>query len=122
MGHSISGFDVAYTSRTSWKAEVRGFGRSVIAPVAWVHGRSQVGGEVFQAVWYQDAKEMENYRVSGEPFVVAVARAKDSTQHPRQFEEFLYVVEVTATGQLLSENSIQTKVLRRLTSKDFADA
>jgi hypothetical protein len=36
MGHSVDGFDLKYTSRTSWKAERRERGTLIdIVPVTW---------------------------------------------------------------------------------------
>jgi hypothetical protein len=123
LAHSVAGFELKYTSRTSWKAEVRAHGRLVaIAPVTWTKGRRQLGKDVFQEVWYQDADEMDGARLSKDPFIVAVALAKDYNRHPHEFQSFQAVFEVVPTGRRLTNKSIETKVLRRVTSMDFANA
>jgi hypothetical protein len=123
MAHSVSGFEVKYTSRTSWKAEVRSHGGLVaIAPVTWTKGRVQIGAEVFQEVWYQDADEMASMRLSREPFIVAVAIAKNYRKHPHEFQDFQAIFEVVSTGAQLTDKSIETRVLRRLNSKDYPHA
>jgi hypothetical protein len=124
MSHSVSGFELKFTSRRSWKAELRRYGRQIgVVPVTWTKGRSTSGGEVFQQVWFQNLTEMEKHRASKKPFVVAVAIVKDYSQHPHAVQSFQAVFEVIATGAALSENSIETKVLRRLTAdKDVASA
>lgn len=124
MSHSVGGLDLKYTSRTSWKAEIRSHGQVVaIVPVTWTRGRhTESGGkDVFQEVWFQDPEEMEAHRTVAEPFIVAVAVAKDYDQHPHEFRDFQAVFEVVATGDVCSEKSIDTKVLRRLTIKDFPE-
>jgi hypothetical protein len=77
---------------------------------------------VFQAVWYQNADEMEAARLSAVPFIVAVAIAKDYSEHPHKFQDFKAIFEVVSTGNQLTRNSIETKVLRRVSSMDFANA
>ena len=83
-------------------------------PVTWTHGRK---GDV-QEVWYQNAAELEAARLGSAPFVVAVAHAKDPEAEPPEFHEFRGVFEVLATGKRLSEQSIETKVIRRLRAGD----
>jgi hypothetical protein len=125
MGHSAGGLDLKCTSRTSWKAEVRSHGKVVaIAPVTWTKGRYTKEGskEVFQQVWFQNADELEEHRTSTDPFIVAVAVAKDYGHHPHEFKDFQAVFEVIATGEIWDEKSIETKVIRRVTSKDFDHA
>jgi hypothetical protein len=61
---------------------------------------------------------MHERNQSREPFVVAVAAAKDYSRHPHEFDGFRALFEVVPTGRILSENSIETKVLRRVTSRD----
>ena|SRR6266446_9172923 len=115
--HSVSGFNLKFTSRRSWKAELWRHGRQIgVVPVTWTKGRSTSGGEIFQEVWFQNLTEMEEHRVSKKPFIVAVAIAKDYSQLPHAFQSFQAVFEVVATGAALSENSIATKVLRRLSA------
>jgi hypothetical protein len=122
QAHSVGGLDLKYTSRTSWKAEIRSHGKVVaIAPVTWTKGRDtkENSQEVFQQVWFQDADELEEHRTSTDPFIVAVAVAKDYGHHPHEFKDFQAVFEVVATGEIWDEKSIETKVIRRVTSKDF---
>lgn len=122
MAHSVGGLDLKYTSRTSWKAEIRSHGKVVaIAPVTWTKGRytKQNSQEVFQQVWFQNADELEEHRTSTDPFIVAVALAKDYSRHPHEFQDFQAVFEVVATGEIWDDKSIETKVIRRVTSKDF---
>jgi hypothetical protein len=87
-------------------------------PVTWTKGRWQAGGDVFQEVWFSQADELETYRTSTEPFRIALATAKD--HHPHEFQDFRGIFEVRATGERLSDNSIQTKVLRRFTAREAA--
>ena len=115
MAHSVDGFDLRFTSRTSWKAERRHAGRLIdIVPVTWTKGRRQAGPDIFQEVWFQDCDEMEARRADPNPFVVAVAVAKDYAKKPHEFDEFRGVFEVAATGKLLSKNSLETRVVQRL--------
>jgi hypothetical protein len=124
MAHSVSGFDLDYTSRTSWKANVRSGGRIIaVAPVTWTKGRREGDdGTVYQEVWFQHAAEMEERRLGTEPFIVAVAVAKDYNHPPHQFYEFRSVLEVVSTGRVLTDKSIETRVLRRVRSVDFENA
>jgi hypothetical protein len=125
MAHSVSGLELKYTSRTSWKAEVRCHGKLVaVAPVTWTKARhtKNHSQDVYQQVWFQHGDELEAHRTSNKPFIVAVAIAKDYNHHPHQFQEFQAVFEVVATGAICDEKSIETKVIRRLTSRDFDTA
>lgn len=74
MAHAVDGYNLKFTARTSWKAERRARGKVIdIIPVTWVHGRR---GDV-QEVWYRKHDELEVARQRTEPFVVALAQAKD---------------------------------------------
>ena len=118
MSHYVDGFDVTFTHRRSWKADLRCRGRLVdTVPVTWTKGRWQAGLDIFQEVWFQDESDLEAHRTTTRPFKIALATAKDYSQHPHQFEEFRGIFEVQATGERLSDNSIQTKVLRRFTAR-----
>lgn len=121
MAHMVDGLELRYTARRSWKAKIRCHGKVVVAaaPAAWANGRYTKSGDTFQKVWFQNAKEMERRRTSDEPFVVAVVTAKDYDRFPHEFKDFQAVFEVVATGEACSDKSIETRVLRRLTSKDF---
>jgi hypothetical protein len=116
--HTVDEFNLKFTSRRGWKAELRRHGRMIgVIPVTWTKGRSVRDGEIFQKVYFRpsNAAEMENYRVSGKPFIIAVALAKDYSTLPHVFKSFQTIFEVIATGAI-SEDSIETKVLRRLSA------
>jgi hypothetical protein len=118
MAHLVDGFEVAFKSRRGWKATLRLHGRLIdTVPVTWTEGRSQDGPDVFQEVWFPNEEELEAHRTSTAPFRIALAIAKDYSQHPHEFQEFRGVFEVQATGQRLTENSIQTRVLRRFPAR-----
>jgi hypothetical protein len=117
VAHSVDGFELKFTGRKSWKAARYANGRLIdIVPVTWTKGRRQDPGsnEIFQEVWYQARTELEQRNTDPTPFVVALAIAKDYAEMPHQFKEFRGVFEVAPTGRLLSENSLETKVLRRV--------
>jgi hypothetical protein len=76
---------------------------------------------VFQEVWYQNEDELAAARDSKDPFIVAVALAKDYGQHPHQFRSFQAIFEVVSTGRQLTRQSIETKVLRRVVNSDFTN-
>ena len=115
MGHSVDGFDLKYVSRTSWKAERRDRGKLVdIVPVTWTDAQHRKGSEIIQVVYYQKPDELELARLNPEPFIIALAAPKHPTARPRQFDEFRGVFEVVATGRALDEESIETKVIRRV--------
>jgi len=115
VGHPVDGFDLKFTSRTSWKAERRDRGRLVdVVPVTWVHAQKRNGKEVLQDVYYQDPAEAERASKSSEPFVIALAIAKNANAHPKAFHEFRGVFEVVSTGNLVSEVCVETRVLRRV--------
>lgn len=116
MAHKVDGFNLKFTSRTSWKAERRQGSLLIdIIPVTWTKGRHQdpETQKVFQEVWYQNNEEMMQQSISREPFVVAVAIAKDYSRLPHEFDEFRALFEVVATGRVLSDESIETEVIRR---------
>jgi hypothetical protein len=115
MGHSVDGFDLKYTSRTSWKAERRERGKLIdIVPVTWTDAQHRQAGEIIQVVYYQKPDELELARLNPVPFVIALAAPKHPTARPREFDEFRGVFEVVATGRALDDESIETRVIRRL--------
>ena len=116
MAHSVDGFQLKFTGRTSWKAERRERGKLIdVIPITWTKGtRPMPDGEILQEVWYQDASDMEVRLDDTEPFVVALAEAKDFSVIPHSFKEFRAIYEVVATGRRLSDSSIETRILRRL--------
>ena len=115
MPHEVDGFDLTFTSRTSWKAERRHAGRKVdVVPVTWTKGLRRAGDEMFLEVWFRKPSELESFKQSREPFVVALAKAKDYSQMPHQFDTFNALFRVVSTGNLLSDKSIDTRVLERV--------
>jgi len=125
MSHSVDGFDLRFTGRTSWKAERRLHNRTLdIVPVTWTKGRRQdpSSKEVFLEVWYRSPEELK-YRVADpNAFVVALATAKDYRKFPHVFDQFVGLFRVISTGIPLSENSIETSVLERVRAKEMVDA
>jgi hypothetical protein len=118
MSHEVDGYDLTFTSRTSWKAERRRGGKLIdVVPVTWTKGIRGNGKIEFLEVWLR-SKELKEYNSRTEPFVVALAIAKDYNQTPHSFQEFRGLFEVQATGTLLSDRSIETRVLRRIKRTD----
>lgn len=110
MAHSVGGFDLKYTSRSSWKAEVRRLGRFVdTAPVTWV--KDYHFADRLLDVHFQDAAEAVQYNSRKESFIVALARPKDETKHPPEFREFVRLFKVLATGKMKRPHTIETHVL-----------
>jgi hypothetical protein len=85
-----------------------------IVPVTWTHGRQGA----LQEVWFQQPQELEAALQSNAPFIVALAHPKDPDAEPIAFKEFRGLFEVAPTGRRLSENSIETRVLRRVKAVD----
>jgi hypothetical protein len=124
MSHSVDGFELKFTSRTSWKARVWLPGGKAVAddvPVTWKDGWRFEDRKFFQRVWFRKADELEAHKSSRKPFLVAVADRKEKkvSQAPSVFKSFIGVYEVVSTGTILSENSIETRVVRRLKAEDF---
>jgi hypothetical protein len=120
MAHEVDGFDLTFTSRRSWKATRRAAGQIVdVVPVTWTKGRRQdpTSKEIMQEVWYQNPAELEAARTSIAPFVVALAVAKDYSVLPHAFQEFRGIFEVVSTGEQLTPQSIQTRVVRRMQNR-----
>ncbi len=114
----VDGFDLKYTSRTSWKAARRQNGTLIdVVPVTWTKGWSTTDAGPLLEVWFQKSNEMEEHRNRREPFVVAVAVAKDYKVHPHQHKQFVGVYRVASTGRALSEDSIETRVIERVTAR-----
>jgi hypothetical protein len=114
MSHPVDGFDLRFAGRRSWKAERRKHGRLVdLIPVAWTKGRRAEANEIFQELWYQNPAEIVSRAADHTPFAIALAVAKDYNTLPHAFREFVGVFEVVPTGRKLSDNSIETRVLRR---------
>ncbi|MGE8126054.1 hypothetical protein ACQKQD_03665 [Methylobacterium sp. NPDC080182] len=118
MAHDVDGFDVSYTSRTSWKAHVSRNGSVVAtAPVTWTKGtrKDPATGKWFQQVWFQNAGELAAVNGSTDAFLVAVAEAHDYATHPHAFKHFNCIYEVRPTGKQVDQHSIECEVLRRVT-------
>ena len=117
MAHVVDGFELAFTHPYSWKAKRSQRGKELdIIPVAWAGGRRQEPGSenIFQRVHFKDRQELDRVAASREPFVIALARAKDPSQKRLDFGGFVGVFEVLATGVIFDEKSLETKVIRRL--------
>lgn len=120
MAHDLDGFEVSYTSRTSWKAYISDDGKVLAtAPVTWTKGTRRQGQEWFQRVWFQKNDEAEKHDASKEPFIVLVAQAHDYEVHPHAFKHFNCIYEVVALGQGVKEQSIECKVIRRIRYGDI---
>jgi hypothetical protein len=115
MTHPVDGFNLKFTARTNWKAELRERGVLIdTVPVTWTKGWAKRDGETFLRVWFRKQVDLQKYNARTEPFLVAVAKAKDYAVHPHQFDHFTSVFRVAATGEILDEISIQTRVVERV--------
>ena len=115
MPHDIDGFQLRFTGRNTWKAERREQGELLdVIPVAWTKDTDTERST--QAIWYRknNLREMEERLAVREPFVVAVAEAKDYRVIPHSFKKFSGVYEMVATGVRLGKQGIQARILRRL--------
>lgn len=122
MVHFVDGFEVKFTSRRSWKAEVRKDGKLVATvPVTWSDAvwKSQKSPDMFQKVWFTNNAELEARRNSRDPFIVAVASTKQPNQRPAKFGKFERIIKVVATGKFSGERCIETRVLSQLAGNDF---
>jgi hypothetical protein len=125
MSHSVDGFELKFTCRTSWKAERRFLARTIdIVPVTWTKGRRQDAStkEVFLEVWYRSLDELNFRAADPNAFVVALAVAKDYRKFPHAFDQFVGLFLVASTGIFLSNNSIETKVLERVRARETTAA
>lgn len=73
-------------------------------------------------MWYRNLEELGNRIASPDAFVVALAEAKDHGTFPHAFNQFVAIFRVMPTGIVLSQNSIETKRLERMTAKKMEDA
>lgn len=122
MPHYVDGFELTFTSRTGWKAERRLLNQKLdVVPVTLTKGRRQVASskEVFLEVWYRNAEEMRYRAADLNPFIVALAKAKNDLGSPPIFDEFVGIFRVIPTGVFLSENSIEAKVLERVKAREM---
>ena len=112
----IDGFNLKFTSKRCWKAERRQYGRLLdVIPVTWTKGRRTDGQErVLQEVWYSDRAELERRAADPRPFIVALAKADDTSVLPHESREFVGLFEVVPTGNILSGLSLETEVRRRV--------
>jgi hypothetical protein len=88
-----------------------------VVPVAWENDLRMSGEEDFLEVRHRKKyrDEMDAHLAGGAPFIVALAKAKNPKAIPREFKEFKCVFEVVSTGRRLSDRTIETRILRRLT-------
>jgi hypothetical protein len=115
MAHSVDGFDLRFTGRTSWKAERRLRGKLIdVVPVTWTKGWLKTPKGVFIQVWFRNETDLLEYNSRPEPFVIAVAKAKNYNRFPHEFEQFTALFQVKATGNTMSEKSIETLMLDRI--------
>lgn len=116
MAHSVGGYDLWFTGKANWKAHrSMSGGEADMVPVTWTKGwRRDAGGSNFLEVWFEDEAEARARSAEPGPFVVALAEAKDFAQVPRVFKEFRGLFEVEPTGTILSPNSLETRILRRV--------
>src|SRR5262245_46482583 len=115
--HTVDGLGLEYTSRTSWKARLYEAGALLgVVPVAWSNDFrvNRNTRKRYLRVWYKDHAELVEQMASDQPFVVALAEAKDPEAPAREFKRFVGVFRVKATGQRLGEQTIETEVLERL--------
>jgi hypothetical protein len=125
MPHYVDGFELTFTYRTSWKAKRCLHSRTLdIVPVTLTKGRRQDASskEVFLEVWYCSAEELKHRAADPNPFVVALAKAKDDHEFPPAVDKIVGIFRVISTGIVLSENSIETKVLERVKAKEMVGA
>lgn len=125
MSHRVAGFDLKFTGRTSWKAELRFQSQKLdVVPVTLARGRRKGSSpqEVFLEVWYRDADGLKSRQADPNSFVVALARAKDDRVSPPEFDSFVGLFRVISTGLLLSETSIETRIFERVRAPDLASA
>ncbi len=88
-----------------------------VVPVAWTTDWHQTPSGPILHVHFKSAAEAKNYNVRPEPFVVAIVRAKDNDQRPKVVAGFATVVQVMATGHMVSERTIATTVMKRLRAR-----
>lgn len=121
--HNADGFEMAFTSRSSWKANIFRLGKLVeIVPVTWTKGwRPARGTNMPQLeVWFKDPDELRSRALDPTPFHVALAVAHDYSEFPHAFKGYQGLFEVAATGELLSDTSLQTNVIRRVRADSTA--
>jgi hypothetical protein len=119
MPHSSDGFDMAFTHRGSWKANISRLGKVIeTVPVTWTKGWivDKASKVICLEVWYQDSEELRARAADPTPFNVALGLAHDYYAFPHSFKSYKGPFEIQATGELLSDISLQAKVLRRVTA------
>src|SRR4051812_8179776 len=114
--HGADGFEMKFTHRSSWKGNIYRLGRLIeVVPVTWTKGwTKKADGTVHLEVWFRDKIELQARALDPSPFHVALAVAKDYGVLPHSFRSYQGLFEVRATGQLLSDLSLETCVLTRV--------
>jgi hypothetical protein len=111
--HKVGNFGLEYTARRSWKARLfEYYGQKFlqVVPVAWTKHMRKKKLEV----WYQSEGELLLQLNDSQPFIVALARAKDDKNPRPEFDRFVAVFLVKATGKRLGPKHLEVEVLRRL--------
>jgi len=140
MTSFVDGYELRFVSHTQ-SAERRLNGRLIdVIPVAWVASwrngpppdmrsppappsktktppKRPPPREAFVEIHFGDVTEMESQK-KAPPFVVALALARPAGEKAKRggVAEFRGVFEVQATGVELSANSLETRVIRRVTA------
>ncbi len=110
--YKVDGFELTFTRPMSRKVNGRRNGELIDnIYVTWTKGYSE-GGKFLRMWPYK--KDMKEYLNSREPFIVAVAVAKDWNKLPHSIDHFDSIRRVVATGQASEDGSIETRVLERI--------
>ena len=124
MTHSADGLEMKFTHRTSWKGHIFFGGRIVdTVPISWTKGWwvDPNTKDIFLEVWFNDRTKLEQRALEAIPFNVAVGKAHDYEEMPHSFDKYQGLFNVLPTGEILSDISIQTKVLRRVKGEHYAN-
>src|SRR5688572_4878185 len=117
MPHNADGYEMSFTHRASWKAHISQKGKVIeTVPVTWTKGWrvDKATKEIFLEVWYKDREELERQMSNPSPFHVALAVAVDYETFPHAFKSYQGLFNVMATGRLLTDISLETRVLERV--------
>ena len=115
LTHLADGFGLKFTSRRSWEAARSYRGKVIdIETITWKRDYGTRNGKFCQTVYFQDLYELEMMIFGKEPFVIALADAKDYSVSPLSFGKFIGVFEVRSTGKTLGPHSIETEIIKRV--------